>query len=61
MNSNPSINYVETTGPVVRVGVLNDDEERAIEVAEEHMGFQCAWADATDWGFEVVFEKGMEP
>jgi hypothetical protein len=55
--TNPSINYVETTGPVTRVGVLNDDEERAIEVAEELIGHECAWADATDFGFEVVFER----
>lgn len=58
MDANPSINYAETTGPVTRVGVLNDDEERAVEIACEYLGTDdYAWADATDFGFEVVFER----
>ena len=60
MNShkNPAINYVESTGPLLRVGVLLEDEEQAIAEAESEAGGEHAWADRTGWGWEVVFELG---
>ena len=38
-------NYIETTGPVTRVGVIASTEEEAIAYAEDIMGETCAWVD----------------
>jgi hypothetical protein len=52
------LNYADETGPLLRVGIFADSVEQAIELAEGYANGEYAWYDVTDWGYEVVFEKG---
>lgn len=54
-----NIDYIENTGPVVRVGVIASNEAEAIATAEAYMGGSYSWADNIAEGLiEVVFERG---
>lgn len=58
LTKDPLLNYAEQTGPVYRVGILLDDEEKAVEHAEGIVGVSHAWTDKTSDGWEIVFEMG---
>lgn len=52
------LNYADQTGPVLRVGVLLDDEAEAIKFAEDYAGTLHSRTDRQPDGWEVVFETG---
>lgn len=53
-----NIDYIETTGPLTRVGVLTTDEEAACRAAMDCLGTQTTpcFTSARMFGWEVVFE-----
>ncbi len=53
------INYIEHTGPLTRVGVIETDEETACVAAMEALGTMTGPFETTQtaWGWEVIFDK----